>query len=112
MRGMNRIVTTNSGRNAPCGRNAPLARTKPPSTNTQPPVRWVFRHTVSLDSVHGVRIPMNQFGSTRVRKLPRKMKSSPTPSGNDHPMRHEQEHDDRVGDEPITAQELRIVLVP
>jgi len=39
----------------------PRPRTSPPITNTHPPVRCVRRHTVSLDSVHGVRIPTNQW---------------------------------------------------
>src|SRR6266480_3519070 len=40
-----------------------------------------LRHTVSLDSVHGVRIPTNHVGCTRASELPRTMKSSPTPTG-------------------------------
>ena len=45
------------------------------------PTACVFRHTCSLLSVHGVRIPMNQLGWIRGSSLPMNTKSAPIRMG-------------------------------
>src|SRR5262249_57540791 len=65
-----------------CARSKPLAtQTSPEATKSQPPRRCVFVHDCLLESVHGVRMPMNQFGRILPRRLPSKMNIAPASTG-------------------------------
>src|SRR6185503_9636951 len=55
--------------------------TSPSRMKTQPPARCVRLHDSALDSVHGVRMPKNQFGRSLPSTFPRTTKRAPIVSG-------------------------------
>ncbi len=62
-------------------KTAAITASAPAATNNRPPNRCVRSHTRSLDSVHGVRMPTNQFDLMRGMRLPSTISSRPMPAG-------------------------------
>ena len=60
---------------------APAMTIRPPANISQPPTRCVRSQTRSLESVHGVRMPNDQFERVLGITLPMIAKSAPTPNG-------------------------------